>query len=111
MIFWHFFRVFLHLVAGLLTCAVLFPLVGAARREALVQRWSKQLMAICTVDVVFKDASQGLFAERALIVSNHVSWLDIFVINTVHPCHFVAKADIRSWPVLGWLCEKAGTIF
>jgi 1-acyl-sn-glycerol-3-phosphate acyltransferase len=40
-----------------------------------------------------------------------VSWLDIFVINTVHPCHFVAKADIRSWPVLGWLCEKAGTIF
>lgn len=111
MIFWHFFRVFLHLLAGLLTSAVLFPIVGAARREALVQRWSRQLMAICTVDVVFKDASHGRFAERALIVSNHVSWLDIFVINTVHPCHFVAKADIRSWPVLGWLCEKAGTIF
>jgi 1-acyl-sn-glycerol-3-phosphate acyltransferase len=40
-----------------------------------------------------------------------VSWLDIFVINTLQPCRFVAKADIREWPLLGWLCAKAGTIF
>ena len=49
--------------------------------------------------------------ERALIVSNHVSWLDIFIINTVLPCRFVAKSDIRSWPAIGWLCMKVGTIF
>jgi 1-acyl-sn-glycerol-3-phosphate acyltransferase len=111
MIVWHFFRVFLHLVAGLLTCALVFPFSSDATREQLVRRWSQKLLVICTVDVKVKDHSQGVIAERALIVSNHVSWLDIFVINTLHPCHFVAKSDIRDWPVLGWLCEKAGTIF
>ncbi|MFZ6872523.1 lysophospholipid acyltransferase family protein [Undibacterium sp. Di27W] len=111
MIVWHFFRVFLHLMSGLLTCATIFPFVSDARREALVRRWSVRLLAICTVNVVFKDKSQGVVAESAVVVSNHISWLDIFVINTLHPCHFVAKADIRNWPLLGWLCEKAGTIF
>ncbi|MBI3285864.1 MAG: 1-acyl-sn-glycerol-3-phosphate acyltransferase [Burkholderiales bacterium] len=111
MIGWHFFRITLHLLAGLLTCALLFPLTSAPTHERLVRRWSKKLLEICTVDVVFKDHSEGDVAERALIVSNHVSWLDIFVINTLHPCHFVAKSDIRSWPLIGWLCEKGGTIF
>ena len=49
--------------------------------------------------------------EHALIVANHVSWLDIFVINALHPCRFVAKAEIRAWPVLGWLAAAAGTVF
>jgi 1-acyl-sn-glycerol-3-phosphate acyltransferase len=44
-------------------------------------------------------------------VANHVSWLDIFVINALHPCRFVAKSEIREWPVLGWLADKAGTVF
>ncbi|MFZ6772022.1 lysophospholipid acyltransferase family protein [Undibacterium sp. SXout7W] len=98
-------------MAGLITCALVFPLTGTAQHERLIRRWSHKLLAICTVDVNFIDASQGAVAERALIVSNHISWLDIFVINTLHPCHFVAKADIRGWPLIGWLCEKAGTIF
>jgi 1-acyl-sn-glycerol-3-phosphate acyltransferase len=50
-------------------------------------------------------------APRALIVANHVSWLDIFVINSLHSCRFVAKSDIRGWPLIGWLCDMAGTIF
>jgi 1-acyl-sn-glycerol-3-phosphate acyltransferase len=47
----------------------------------------------------------------ALIICNHISWLDIFVINSVHACRFVAKSDIRDWPLIGWLCDKSGTIF
>jgi hypothetical protein len=41
-----------------------------------------------------------------MVVANHVSWLDIFVINSLHPCRFVAKAEIRAWPVLGWLAPR-----
>jgi len=111
MIVLHFSRVFIHLIAGLMTCAFIFPFANLALQERLIRRWSKKLLNICTVDVTFSDQSQGLHAESALIVSNHVSWLDIFVINSLHPCHFVAKSDIRSWPLIGWLCEKAGTIF
>ncbi len=51
-----------------------------------------------------------------MLVANHVSWLDIFVIQAVCPSRFVSKSEVRSWPVpwlpiLGWLCEKAGTLF
>lgn len=46
-----------------------------------------------------------------MIVANHISWLDIFVINAVRPTRFVAKSEIRDWPFVGWLCEKTGTIF
>ena len=46
-----------------------------------------------------------------MLVANHVSWLDIFAINAVVPARFVAKSEIRSWPLVGWLCAQAGTIF
>lgn len=108
---WYFLRVTIHLVAGMLTCAFLFPWVSATRRDYLIKRWSAKLLAICTVDVRFIDKAEGQVASSALIVCNHISWLDIFVINTLHTCHFVAKADIRNWPMIGYLCSKAGTIF
>ena len=46
-----------------------------------------------------------------MLVANHVSWLDIFAINAVLPARFVAKSEIRGWPLIGWLCERAGTVF
>ncbi len=103
-----------HLVAGLATCALVFPLVSLHARERLTRRWSRKLLGLCRVRVEQGDA-KGVAAvpvlEHALIVANHVSWLDIFVINALHPCRFVAKAEIRSWPVLGWLAAAAGTVF
>jgi 1-acyl-sn-glycerol-3-phosphate acyltransferase len=100
-------RVFLHLFEGLATCALIFPFVGGARRDALVRAWSRRLLAICGVRL----AQQGAPLAHALLVANHLSWLDIFVINAVAPSRFVAKAEIRSWPALGWLVAQAGTVF
>ncbi|MBC3875675.1 lysophospholipid acyltransferase family protein [Undibacterium flavidum] len=106
-----FARVLLHVFVGVLTCAFIFPFIAAAKREALVKRWSFQLLALCKVKVKLLDQSGGQIPEHALIIANHVSWLDIFVINSWQACHFVAKADIRSWPIAGWLSAQAGTIF
>lgn len=103
-------RICLHLLAALLTCALLFPLVGEAGRTRLIRRWSIKLLALCRVQVEMGGLESGAPAH-ALVVANHISWLDIFVINSWAPCRFVAKSDIRSWPLLGWLCDKAGTIF
>ncbi len=103
-------RIVLHLFAGLATCALVFPFIGAPARIARIKRWSVKLLALCRVRVEFTDAGVRE-ASRALIVSNHVSWLDIFVINSLHPCRFVAKSDIRGWPLIGWLSAQAGTIF
>ncbi len=104
-------RLVLHLFVGLWKCAVLFPWLGSAAREQRVQRWSQQLIAICGVELVLRNDAGAEAVSPGLIISNHVSWLDIFVINSVHPCYFVAKSDIRGWPLIGWLCDKAGTIF
>jgi len=103
-------RICLHLLAGLLTCALVFPLAGESARARLIRRWSAKLLGLCRVQVKIIGAAPG-DAPHALIVANHISWLDIFVINTWNPCRFVAKSDIRGWPLIGWLCDKAGTIF
>ncbi|MQR01332.1 lysophospholipid acyltransferase family protein [Glaciimonas soli] len=110
-LFCRLLRVILHLIAGLSTCAFIFPFIGTAGRGRLIRRWSIKLLDICRVSVQLHNPAQLAAASHALIVANHVSWLDIFVINSVQSCRFVAKSDIRSWPLIGWLCDKSGTIF
>jgi 1-acyl-sn-glycerol-3-phosphate acyltransferase len=109
---WRLARVVLHLLQGLATCALVFPWAGATLRERLIRRWSARLLAICRVRVERAAVAAGAAPlAHALVVSNHISWLDIFVINSVRPCRFVAKAEIRAWPVVGWLVAQAGTVF
>ena len=109
MLGWRLARLVVHLLQGLLTCALVFPWAGAALRERMVRRWSGRLLGICRVRVERVPGVDAL--AHALIVANHISWLDIFVINSMLPCRFVAKAEIRAWPVVGWLVAQAGTVF
>jgi 1-acyl-sn-glycerol-3-phosphate acyltransferase len=102
-------RVILHLVQGLVVCALVFPWASTVRRNWHIRRWSRQLVSMCGVRVALHEASPAL--THAMVVSNHISWLDIFVINSLLPCRFVAKSEIREWPVVGWLVAMAGTVF
>jgi 1-acyl-sn-glycerol-3-phosphate acyltransferase len=104
-------RVLLHLAGGLATCAFIFPFIGAAARASHVRRWSGELLSVCGVQVRVIRRDGGEAGWNGLTVANHVSWLDVFVINTVQPCRFVAKSEIRGWPLMGWLAHKTGTIF
>jgi len=103
-------RMMLHLLAGMATCAFAFPFIGTERRNGHIRRWSRQLLAICNVSVQMTPGSAAPL-EQGMIVCNHISWLDIFVINALYPCRFVAKSEIRDWPLAGWLVAKAGTVF
>ena len=49
--------------------------------------------------------------QGTLVVSNHVSWLDIFAMSALYPSSFIAKQEIRDWPVLGKMGRNAGTVF
>ena len=102
-------RVAIHVVEGLVTCALLFPFLTQQRRNRHIQGWSRRLLNIFGVRV--RNVGPVPALEHAMVVANHVSWLDIFVINALQPCRFVAKAEIRAWPILGWLADKAGTVF
>lgn len=101
-------RVAGHLFRGLYICFLLFPWLSNESKKKRIQRWSQQLLTIFNIHLKLNLNSTLL---GTVIISNHVSWLDIFVINSLVPCQFVAKSDIRSWPVLGWLAKQAGTIF
>jgi 1-acyl-sn-glycerol-3-phosphate acyltransferase len=53
----------------------------------------------------------GRFPERGSVISNHLSYVDIVVFAALHPCVFVSKAEIRGWPVVGWMTTLSGTVY
>ncbi len=53
----------------------------------------------------------GTVPENGLIVSNHLSYLDILVISSVCQAVFISKSEVRNWPIFGTLARMAGTIF
>jgi 1-acyl-sn-glycerol-3-phosphate acyltransferase len=104
-------RVGLHVIEGLALTLVVFPFVDLARRREIVRHWSARLLAILHVETRPHGLPEGGMPGNVLIVANHVSWLDIFVLLALSPVRFVAKADIRRWPVVGRLAANAGTLF
>ena len=100
----------MHLVRGLLKVSVGFPRWSGARRAREIQRWSRQLFALLAIRLDFPHPP-ALAPGGAMFVLNHVSWLDIFVLDAVLPVTFVAKSEIGSWPLVGTLVTRAGTLY
>jgi 1-acyl-sn-glycerol-3-phosphate acyltransferase len=101
-------RVGAHLGYGVATVAVAYPFLPRKVRVRLKQRWSRQLLQMLGVRLCLEGTGRP---GRTMIVANHISWLDIFAINAVAPSAFVCKVEVRAWPVIGWLCASAETIF
>lgn len=81
-------------------------------RRAIYRRWSEDLLAMLCVEVRAEGELPGARGpESAMIAANHVSWLDIAAISAICPTRFIAKSEIRDWPVIGWITERAGTLF
>jgi 1-acyl-sn-glycerol-3-phosphate acyltransferase len=110
----------LHVLAGIIIAATVFPWLAQRRRNRIIRGWSGLLLAICGVRL----AVAGLSLSRALagtgvepgtpgrlLLANHVSWIDIFALNATLPSRFVAKAEIGRWPLLGTLVTLVGTLY
>lgn len=101
----------IHVISGLLQ-TIFFPLMPGRCRKYLIKKWAILLLKILCIRVrVCGDME--IFNKRPafLLVSNHISWLDIHVINSIAPVIFVAKADVLGWPAFGFLAKMLGTIF
>jgi len=105
---WRLLRVLAHIGRGL--AAVLSARApDAARREAVVGAWSRRLLQILEIELQLEGRP---LAGAKMIVANHVSWLDIAAIHAVVPeARFVAKADVKRWPLVGRLVDYAGTLY
>jgi 1-acyl-sn-glycerol-3-phosphate acyltransferase len=86
----------------------LFPLCGERKRLALKASWAAALLDALGVEV---EADLTHAVPGALLVANHISWIDIYVINSVLPAAFVSKEEVRHWPLIGWLAAKNDTVF
>lgn len=82
---------------------------GGERLQARVHRlWSRLMLRIFGIRLVLLGT---LPVGPSLVVANHISWLDIVMLHAVYPVCFVSKAEIRRWPVVGFLATVAGTIY
>jgi 1-acyl-sn-glycerol-3-phosphate acyltransferase len=110
---WRAVALVLLVLAGLLTLLLVVRFLPVRRQAAVRRVWSKLLLRLCGMRL---RPTGTLPAEEpamppTMVVMNHVSWLDIFVLNAVAPSTFIAKSEIRRWPILGALVAASGTMF
>jgi lyso-ornithine lipid O-acyltransferase len=80
-------------------------------------RWSRNFphwyhRSVCRILGIHLDVTGEIVAGRpVLVISNHVSWLDIPILSAVAPVSFVAKKEIARWPLAGTLARLQRTIF
>ena len=106
------FHLFAHLFKGLLISYT--KLHGTQSHDLtqeqhlIIQNWLHSSAEIIGIDI---QVHGKLAPSPAFIVANHISWLDILIISSVLPVSFLSKIEIKSWPVIGTLAAKAGTLF
>jgi 1-acyl-sn-glycerol-3-phosphate acyltransferase len=99
-----------HLVLGVVlsvVCGTAF-VQYLSFQQPVIRWWHRRFCNILNLDIrVYGEP----FAPHAMWISNHVSWLDIPVLGAHFPVYFLSKAEVASWPVVGWLARAAGTLF
>ncbi len=109
LVLWRVARLVLHVLHGMAVMALRFPSLDATGRQARIQWWSAGLLRAVGVGLQVRGTPRP---GATLLVANHVSWLDIAALHAAVPqARFVSKADVRRWPLLGWLVAGAGTLF
>lgn len=78
----------------------------------LRQRLTRWFLARLGGALPFRVKVAGELPDQPMLwVANHVSWTDIPLLGALQPMSFLSKAEVRDWPVAGWLAHKAGTLF
>ena len=103
-------RLGMHLMRGVWIVALRFPRYSADERREVTRAWSLKLLRLAGMRLVVHN-DQARLDHGALVVGNHISWIDIYAINAWRPTPFVSKAEVRKWPVIGWLAHRLDTVF
>jgi 1-acyl-sn-glycerol-3-phosphate acyltransferase len=102
-------RTVLHLFYGLLLVRVVFPFCSVKQQQGLVQHWGRGLLR--AVGMALQVAGAPPKTGPMLLVSNHVSWLDVAALHAGSYCRFVSKAEVKAWPVFGQIAQRIHTLF
>ena len=108
---WRICRLVVHLFRGLVLVSGRYGRLNRAGRAHAARDWGHRLLSILGARVRVEGEPPEMICANSFFVANHVSWLDIFAIQSVSATRFVAKSEIRRWPVVGWLVTRAGTLY
>ncbi len=108
-------RFVLTVVAAAVSLAALLPVYGIVRaingRAAMrvARLWHATILSVMGVRVIVHG---NVSSQRPLLLlANHISWLDIIVLAGTLPVSFIAKKEVGTWPVFGWLARLQRSIF
>ncbi len=106
-------RIFLHTLLGIALAALVFPLSSKLFKLRLIKWWCKSLLDMFNIHVKAYGHLPPSYtsASNIMFVANHISWIDIHALNSIIPTRFIAKSDIQSWPVFGYLAKKSNVLF
>jgi len=97
------------ILAGLIFCASLHYLWKLLRLRPI---WPQVFLGYAGACCGLKVRVEGEpVREKVLVAANHISWLDILALGGAAPVQFVARGDMRSWPLVGWAAGLNDTIF
>ena len=100
-----------HLLLALILCVAMIMLPRNIC-HILIQYWAKRLLRILRIKITLSgEVLKFLSKDTYLIVSNHISWLDIPVIFSLKPITFVSASDVKTWLIIGMLAKISGAIF
>jgi len=109
-----------HVLVGTAIAALIFPWLAQAGRNRIIRAWSHLLLTICGARLRVTGlplppaiARTGIEpgSRGRMLLANHISWIDPFALNASVPSRFVAKAEIRAWPLLGTLVTLVGALY
>ncbi len=103
-----FLRVIAQVLRGYWMVRTAFPKLTDEQQARAVEVWARGMLAIIGIEVRAKGhPTQG----PVLMAANHISWLDILVMHAACHCRFVAKSEIRDWPLVGVLTTGGGSLY
>lgn len=99
------------LVVVLLATAAAAPLLTAGPRDRWVRRCSRAALRAAGVRLHITGGARFRDGGGALVVANHMSWIDVLALDAVQPVRMLAKREVRDWPVIGGLAARTGALF
>lgn len=92
---------------------VKFPHLSREKKLEAIRDWSASTLNVLGIQLIHETSIHHIQSSQAplMLVANHISWIDALIIQTIQPSVFVAKAEIRHWPIVGDIAKGCGVVF
>ena len=104
-------RIVIHTITGLIIASVVLPLFNNPHKRNIIKWWCGGLLRAFHIEVRTFGSLPPADTQGVMFVANHVSWADIHALNSLIALRFVAKSDIKDWPIFGYLAIKTNALF